>query len=327
VTKEVAVVGVVHDMNNQHIIGIDLGGTTAKLGLFTQNGTLLEKWGVPTDTSSRGKNILLNLAASIQEQMRLRQLQKNNILGVGLGIPGVVMNKRNVGTSANLNGWGGFDVAEEFARLCGIPVKVINDANAATLGELWQGSAKGAQNMFLVTLGTGVGGGLVINGHIIEGSHGIGGEIGHINVNANETRICGCGNKGCLEQYASATGIANSAKALMDSTDIPSSLRQYDEVTAKHVFEYAQKGDVLAIQLANKFALELGRALSIVSNICDPEVIVIGGGVSAAGLYLLDAVKNVFEQYVLHAARSTVFKLATLGNDAGIYGAARLMME
>ncbi len=313
-------------MNKQYIIGIDLGGTTAKLGLFSQNGTLLDKWEVPTDTRDKGKNILLNLAQSIQEQMHRKHLHTSDVLGVGLGIPGV-MKKRSVDTSANLNGWGDFDVIEEFMRLCGMPVKVINDANAAALGELWQGSAKGARNMFLVTLGTGVGGGLVINNHIVEGAHGIGGEIGHINVNYDETRLCGCGKKGCLEQYASATGIAHSAKTLLDSTDTPSSLRQCDDVTAKHVFEHAQKGDGLAIQLANQFALELGRALSIVSYICDPEVIVIGGGVSAAGTYLLDAVKAVFTRYTLPVAKSTIFRLATLGNDAGIYGAARLMME
>jgi len=312
-------------MKKQYIFGIDLGGTTAKLGLFTQHGELLCKWEIPTDTRNHGENILHSLTASVRERMRIRQIDPNDVHGVGLATPGTVTQQRNVGPGANLDGWGGFDVADAFARLCGLPVRVANDANAAALGEAWQGSAKGAQNMLLVTIGTGLGSGVIVNGHILEGAHGAGGEIGHMQVRTDETRVCGCGKRGCLEQYVSATGLVYAAETLLASTREPSSLRQCGELSAKRIFADAKRGDGLASRLTENLASELGRALAAVSCVCDPEVIVLGGGVSGAGAYLLNAVQKAFIPNVLPTARETVFRLATLGNDAGIYGAARLV--
>lgn len=313
-------------MSERYIFGIDLGGTTAKLGLFTAQGELLAKCEVPTDTRENGKNILPNLAASIREQTRINWLREGDIAGVGLGIPGPVC-KGWVGVCANLNGWGDFSAPDAFSHLCGLPVRAVNDANAAALGELWQGSAKGARNMVLVTLGTGVGGGVVVDGHIVEGSHGAGGEIGHIQVRMDETRPCGCGKHGCLEQYASATGLVYAAQALLNSTAEPSLLRQCPAVTAKSIFACVKQGDALAKRVTQNAASALGRALSMISCVCDPEVIVLGGGVSRAGTYLLNAVQAAFEEHALPAMQATAFRLAALGNDAGMYGAARLMAE
>ena len=314
-------------MKANYIIGIDLGGTTAKLGLFTRDGALCSKWILPTDKRNTGENILRTLANSIQEQLCIRQLSTEDVYGVGLAVPGPVRKEREVAPCANLDGWGGCNVAEGFSRLCGLPVKLANDANAAALGELWQGSAKGVQNMFFVTLGTGVGGSAIINGHIVEGAHGASGEIGHMRLHKNEPRVCGCGKHGCLEQYASATGLVTAANSLLQATDTPSTLRQCKAITAKQIFEHAKQGDPLAGQLTESFASELGHALAIVACVLNPEVIVLGGGVSRAGTFLLHAVEQAFIVNAMPDTESTAFTLASLGNDAGIYGAARLMME
>jgi len=314
-------------MNERYIFGIDLGGTTAKLGLFGGKGVLLEKWRIPTDIRDKGKNILPDLAASVREHLNAKQLKAENVTGIGLGVPGEVLNEKTVEPCVNLNGWGGFDVAGAFSRLCGVSVKAINDANAAALGELWRGSAKGAQSMYFVAIGTGLGAALVISGQIVEGFHGAGGEIGHIIMHTEEARAFGRGKRGRLEQYVSASGLVRSAALLLEGTDEPSLLRQYDEVTAKRIFTHAKQGDVLACQLTEQFASELGQALAGISCVCDPEVIVLGGGVSAAGDYLLNAVQKAYKLYAPVATENTTIRLATLGNDAGIYGAARLMMN
>ncbi len=313
-------------MKKQYIAGIDLGGTTAKLGLFTLAGELVQKWEIPTDTTNHGENILRNLADSLCAQLAARGLTPEDVLGVGLAVPGAVTQERYAGPGANLNGWGGFDVAAAFSPLCGLPVKVANDADAASLGELWRGSAMGARNMLFVTLGTGVGGGVVINGHVVEGAHGAGGEIGHIRMHTDEQRVCGCGRRGCLEQYASATGLVYAANKLLSSTTEPSPLRQYEEITAKLIFDHAKAGDALALRLTDTFAAELGRALSMIACVCDPEVIVLGGGVSKAGTFLLDAVRDAYRKEAWAATEATDFRLAALGNRAGMYGAARLML-
>ncbi|MBN1778094.1 MAG: ROK family protein [Clostridiales bacterium] len=314
-------------MSERVIFGIDLGGTTAKLGLFSENGVLLEKWQIPTDIRDKGKNILRDLAASVRVRMSTGRFTAQDVIGIGLGVPGEVLQDKTVEPCVNLNGWGGFYVAGAFSRMCGIPVKAVNDANAAALGELWKGSAQGARNMYFVAIGTGLGAALVIGGQIVEGFHGAGGEIGHMIIKPEEKREFGRGKRGRLEQYASASGIACEAKQLLETADEPSLLRQYGEVTAKHIFMHAQQGDALARRLTEKFASELGRALSIISCVCDPEVIVLGGGVSAAGDTLLSAVKKAYKLYAPVATEGTVIRLAALGNDAGIFGAARLMMK
>ena len=309
-----------------YVFGIDLGGTSAKIGLFSNDGALLGKWEVPTDTRDSGRRILPNLCASLHRVMNERHILTDDVTGIGLGVPGAVLSEQIVVPCVNLNGWGGFNVAEEFSRLCGLPVKIANDANAAALGEIWQGGAKGAQNMVFITLGTGVGGCVVVNGRVIEGAHGVGGEVGHIKIHPEEKHICACGKQGCLEQYASAKGLTYMAGQVLISTNEPSALRQYKKITAKDIFDCAQQGDPLAKKLTDRVADDLGLALSNISCICDPDMIVLGGGVSSAGAFLLDAVREAFLRYSFPVAGGTVFRLATLGNEAGMYGSAWLLL-
>ena len=310
----------------QYIFGIDLGGTTVKLGLFDTDGALLDKWEIPTRTENSGEHILSDIAASMNEALLRHSIHHDALLGAGLGVPGAVLKGRFVERCVNLNGWGGFDVAERFSTLCTCPVKVVNDANAAALGEMWQGGGKGCSNMVLVTLGTGVGGGVIVDGKLLTGVHGSGGEIGHIKISSGAPEDCGCGKRGCLEQYASATGIVHQAKYLLAAESTPSALRGLEEIAAKDVLDCAKAGDALALRVADLFGDSLGRALAAVSCVCDPEVFVLGGGVSKAGGYIVDLVRTAFQRYAFPATESTHFALAALGNDAGIYGAARLML-
>ena len=237
-----------------------------------------------------------------------------------------MLEDRYVKPCVNLNGWGG-DVAGMLSECCGFPVKVLNDANAAALGEMWLGGGKGHDNVVFVTLGTGVGGGIIVGGKLLSGVHGAGGEIGHIKVNPHETVVCGCGKKGCLEQYASATGIVRKAKALLNESDKPSALREFENVSAKNVFDCAKAGDELALEVVAFFGRTLGRALACISCVCDPEIFVIGGGVSAAGEIILDTLRDVFVANAFPASEGTDFALASLGNDAGICGAAKMVCE
>ena len=311
---------------NKYYLGIDLGGTTVKLGIFTTDGVLVDKWEIPTHAENAGSRILSDIAKSIESKTVELNIDSSQLIGAGLGVPGAVEDDSIVAPCVNLNGWGG-NVAGMLSNLCGIPVKAVNDANAAALGEMWQGSGKGFQNVVFVTLGTGVGGGIIVDGKLLRGTHGVGGEIGHVKVSTDETQPCGCGKLGCLEQYASATGIVREANRLLSESDDPSSLCDCSRVTAKDVFDAAKNGDALALQVVEFFGEKLGRALASISCVCDPDVFVIGGGVSRAGQIILDAILPHFRKNAFPAAEGTRFALASLGNDAGIYGCARLMAE
>lgn len=310
----------------RYLFGVDLGGTTIKHGLFTVDGRLLDKWEIPTRTQEQGKNLLPDIAQSVREAMARHNISAPQVMGVGLGVPGAVSEDRYVQPCVNLNGWGG-DVAGKLSALCGCPVRAVNDANSAALGEMWQGSAKGHNNVVFVTIGTGVGGGIIVGGRLLSGVNGAGGEIGHIKVNPTERESCGCGKRGCLEQYASATGIAREAARRLAAGDTPSQLRQFAAPAAKDVFDCAKAGDALALGVVDFFAQNLGRALACISCVCDPEAFVIGGGVSAAGQIILDTVVPVYQENAFPASEGAQFVLASLGNDAGIYGCARLMLE
>ena len=309
---------------DNYVFGIDLGGTSVKLGLFRTDGELLSKWEIPTRTDNGGEHILPDIASALSGKMTELGIAPSQVLGAGMGVPGAVVGDSRVEPCVNLCGWGG-DVAERLSGMCGFPVKALNDANAAALGEMWQGGGKGSSNVVFVTLGTGVGGGIIVEGRLLTGVHGCGGEIGHMKINPNETETCGCGKKGCLEQYASATGIVRMAKKALADCGSSSALRNC-EVTAKSVFDCAKAGDGLALSVVESFGKDLGRALAAVSCVCDPEVFVIGGGVSAAGGIILDVVKRGFAAAAFPPAEGTRFELARLGNDAGIYGSARLML-
>ena len=305
----------------KYVFGVDIGGTTVKIGIFTDDGKLLDKWEIPTRTDEGGKYILSDIAESVEDRRVEMGIDKKDVLGVGMGVPGPVRADGTVLRCVNL-GWGIFNVEEELSKLTGYVVKAGNDANMAALGEMWQGGGKGHRNIVMVTLGTGVGGGIIINGKMISGVNGAGGEIGHICVNDSETEKCGCGNTGCLEQYTSATGIVRSANILLNTTDKPSKLRTVQYISAKEIFDAAKDGDELAASLVENHGKVLGKALAQIACVVDPAIFVIGGGVSRAGDVLVDTTKKYFLEYAFHACRTTQFALATLGNDAGIYGGA-----
>lgn len=308
-----------------YCFGVDIGGTTIKMGLFQFNGEVIDKWEIKTRVENEGAAILPDIAASVKEKMEKYKLEKENVLGIGVGVPAPVSENGIVNGSANL-GWKYKEVKHELEEYTDINVKVGNDANVAALGEMWKGGGLGNKNMVMVTLGTGVGGGIIIDGKILGGAHGAGGEIGHICVNYEEEEKCGCGNRGCLEQYASATGITRLANMRLKKDDNPSKLRE-TEVSAKTVFDAVKEGDALAIEVAEEFGKYLGYALANIAVLTDPSVIVIGGGVSKAGEILLTFVKKYFRQRVFFANESVKFALAQLGNDAGICGAAKLVLN
>ncbi len=310
----------------EYVFGVDIGGTTVKMGLFTVAGELLEKWEITTRTDEGGKYILGDIAETLQNKMAERNLSKEQVAGIGMGVPGPVKEDGTVLRCVNL-GWGIFNVSDELNKIIGLPVKVGNDANMAALGEMWQGGGKGYKNIVMVTLGTGVGGGIILNGKMLFGVNGAGGEIGHIQVNDTETEVCGCGRKGCLEQYTSATGIVRMANQALNNTDRPSSLRNVQYVSAKEIFDAAKNGDDLAIELVENHGRCLGKALAQIACVVDPEIFVIGGGVSRAGNIITDTTAKYFQEYCFHACKKTQFTLATLGNDAGIYGGACSILE
>ncbi len=308
----------------KYCFGIDVGGTTVKCGLFEENGLLIDKWEIPTRTENGGENVLPDIAATVMSKMTVKKIAKDDVIGVGVGIPGPVM-RGVVPVAVNLH-WGEKNVEYELGNLLDMKVRAGNDANVAALGEQWKGGGEGMDSVIMVTLGTGVGGGIIVDGKIVEGAHGAGGEIGHIHVEDNITDPCGCGNYGCLEQVASATGIVRLAKEeLAKNPVLPSALRD-TEVTSKAVFDAYKDGDAMASTIVNRFAKYLGTGIATIAAVTDPEVIVIGGGVSKAGECLTDIVGNYFRARAFSACRHTMIVLAKLGNDAGIYGAARLVL-
>lgn len=306
--------------------GVDVGGTTIKMGFFETSGKLIDKWEIKTDTSNGGENILSDIAKAIDNKLAQEGISKNDVQGVGVGVPGPVNSKGIVLKCVNL-GWGVFNVEEELASLTGLKVKAGNDANVAALGEMWQGAGKGSEDMVMVTLGTGVGGGIIVDGKVIAGANGAGGEIGHITVNDDEIEACNCGQYGCLEQYTSATGIVRMAKRKLAKTDEETSLRAVEELSAKVIFDEAKKGDKIAGELVEELGKILGSTLSNIAAVTNPEVIVIGGGVSKAGQILIDTIHKHFTESVFHACKDTRFVLAGLGNDAGMYGCVKMLLD
>ena len=304
--------------------GVDIGGTTVKLGLFDKEGCVLDKWEIPTIKENNGVQILPDVANSIKAVMSEKGITEDDVEGVGVGVPGPVDAEGNVQKAVNL-GWDVFNIPKVLSGYLDLPVKAGNDANVAAYGEMWQGGGKGCSNMVAVTLGTGVGGGIIINGQILTGATGAGGEIGHIHIEDNETDVCGCQNRGCLEQYASATGVVRLATRRLAKDDAPSVLRS-GEVSAKTVFDAVKAGDAVAIEIAEQFGDYLGKGLAAVAAVVNPEMFVIGGGVSKAGEILFDYIRPAYEKYVFHGCKSAKLALATLGNDAGIFGAAALVL-
>ncbi|HEX3077286.1 MAG TPA: ROK family glucokinase [Lachnospiraceae bacterium] len=311
----------------KYCFGVDIGGTTVKIGLFTIEGTIVDKWEIKTRTEDKGSNILPDIAESLMDKLQEKGIQKDEIEGIGIGVPGPVDAKGTVLGCVNL-GWGIFNVAEEVTRLTGIQnVKAGNDANVAALGEVWLGGGKGYDDMIMITLGTGVGGGVILGGEIVTGSKGAAGEIGHMTVKFDEPDTCNCGRKGCLEQFASATGIVKEAKRLLERTSEESSLRSIENLTAKDIFDAAKKDDKLAYELVEQLGWYLGSTCANISAVVDPQVFVIGGGVSKAGVILLDTIQRHYEKFAFKPHKEKEFRLAELGNDAGIVGSAKMVLK
>ena len=306
--------------------GVDLGGTTVKIAFFDECGTMLDKWEIPTVTAEEGKQILPDIAASVLSYLDKKNICKEQIIGIGIGVPGPVDDDGNVNRCSNL-GWGVFNIHKDLGKLTGLAIKAGNDANMAALGEAWKGGAVGCDNMVFATFGTGVGGGIVINGKPINGVHGAAGEIGHLTLERDETEMCTCGKYGCAEQYCSATGIVRLAKKRLASDGRESILRNASPLTCKDVFDAGNQKDALALEVLEQVYAYMGQFLASVCCVTDPDVVVLGGGVSKAGQPLLEGAKRHFDKYIFHASASIRFALATLGNDAGAYGAFKLILD
>ena len=309
----------------KYCFGIDVGGTSVKCGLFQTDGVLVEKWEIPTRKENSGEAILPDIAKTILDKIAERKLDKEEIDGVGIGVPGPVNERGEVPCAVNLF-WGFKEVTKELTELTGLPSKAGNDANVAALGEAWKGAAAGAKNVILVTLGTGVGGGIIVDGKIVGGAHGAGGEIGHAAVDHEEKEACNCGNCGCLEQYASATGIVRLAKKALAESSEDSVLRNTESIEAKDVLDAFKSGDALAVRVMDEVGEKLGGALGIFAAVVDPDAIVIGGGVSKAGQPLIDLIEKHYKKYAFSLCKDTPIVIASLGNDAGIYGAAKMVL-
>ena len=308
-----------------YCFGVDIGGTTVKMGVFSEEGTLLDKWEIPTRRENGGKAILPDVAQAILDKMKEKTIAKEQVLGVGVTVPAPVVGNGIVKQTTNL-GWGYTEVDRELGELTGLRIQAANDANAAALGEMWKGGGEGYNNLVMVTLGTGVGGGVILNGQIHTGTNGGGGEIGHITANREETECCGCGKKGCLEQYASATGIARLAKKKL-AINTKKTVLNTEDISAKSVFDAVKCGDEVAIEIAEEFGSYLGYALADLGAILDPEIFVIGGGVSKAGDILFTYIQKYYDERTFFTCKDVKFALAKLGNDAGIYGAAKMVIE
>ncbi|HEM6189651.1 TPA: ROK family glucokinase [Streptococcus suis] len=318
---------------SKKIIGIDLGGTSVKLAILTTEGEIQEKWSIKTNILDEGSHIVPDIIDSIKHRFESHGLTKDDFLGVGMGSPGVVDSEAGTVIGAyNLN-WKTLQlVKEQFETALGLPFFIDNDANVAALGEQWVGAGNNNPNVVFMTLGTGVGGGVIAAGNLIRGVKGAGGELGHITVDFDEPFACTCGKKGCLETVASATGIVNLSRRYADQYAGDAKLKQMiddgQDVTAKDVFDLAKDGDDLALIVYRHFSEYLGVACANIAAVLNPAYIVLGGGVSAAGDFLLDGVRKVFaENSFPQIKESTQIVLATRGNDAGVLGAASLVLK
>ncbi|ARA99087.1 MULTISPECIES: ROK family glucokinase [Geobacillus] len=308
----------------QWLVGIDLGGTTIKMAFVTTSGDIVHKWEIPTNISNRGEHIVADIARSLDETLVKLNATKEQLLAIGIGAPGPVQEETGTLYEAINLGWTNYPLKQQLEAATMLPVAVDNDANIAALGEMWKGAGGGARHLLFVTLGTGVGGGVISNGTIVRGTNGAGGELGHMTMVVDGGAPCNCGKTGCLETIASATGIVRITNEKLAADEQPSVLRG-GEVTAKAVFDAAKAGDPLALQIVDEVTHYLGLALANAANVTNPEKIVIGGGVSKAGDILVEHVTTHFRRFAFpRVAAGAEIALATLGNDAGVIGGAWL---
>ncbi|MEH7483247.1 ROK family glucokinase [Neobacillus drentensis] len=317
-------------MSRKWIVGVDLGGTTTKLAFVTTEGEIVHKWEIPTDNSNEGQNITGNIAKAIDEKLAEHHQLKSNLLGIGMGAPGPVNYEKGIVLNVVNLGWpDNYPLKDRLEAATSLPAAIENDANSAALGEMWMGAGAGAKDLVCVTLGTGVGGGVIVGGKVVQGINGAAGEIGHITAIPSGGAPCNCGKTGCLETVASATGIVRLAKVELAKGlkgELSEKLAENSSITAKDVFDAARNSDELAKSILDEVSFHLGFVLASIANTLNPEKIVLGGGVSKAGDILVDPVKNNFEKFAFSPVRdSTKLALATLGNDAGVLGAAWLI--
>lgn len=311
-----------------YAFGVDLGGNAIKIGLFQTTGNLVEKWTIPTRLEDHGSHLLSDVVDAIRAKMEERSLTWDVVEGVGMGVPGPVDQDGTVMRCVNL-GWDILNVPKAVQELEPAieKLKVANDVNAATLGEMWQGGAQWNNSAVMVTLGVGVGSGIVVDNKVFVGSTGAAGEIGHMCVNPKETERCTCGNYGCLEQYCSDTGLVHIAKMVLEELpEAPSMLRE-GEITPETICQAAKKGDIAASEVMERFGQLMGQALTAVACTVNPQVFVIGGQMAQAGMVILKPIEAYFRRYAFHAFRNTPFVLAELGEDAGIYGSVRMLFD
>ena len=309
----------------QYLLGIDIGGTTVKIGLVSYEGEILDKFEIKTNIENNGSSILMDIRDAIYTYLDTKSISHESVVGIGFGIPGPVVNN-TVYKCTNL-GWGVVNIEEEFSKLLdwNPVIGATNDANAAALGELSQCKDSNVSSSVMFTLGTGVGGGIILNNTVLNGSHGGAGELGHFKIDTVHQYKCNCGGVGCLETVASATGVVRLAKEYLPNHD--SVLKNLSEITAKDVFDAAKAGDELALKVVAEVGDYIGKAAATVAAVVDPDIFIIGGGVSRAGKILTDVIEERYRHYAFHISRNTPFILASLGNDGGMLGAALLAKQ
>lgn len=310
---------------------MDLGGTGTKMAILNLEGEIVHKWDIPTDTSENGKNVVPNLAKSFHEKLEEWKLSKDDFLGVGMGAPGPVVDGGIISRAVNV-GWENYPLKNELEEHLGFPAFIDNDANCAAQGEMWKGAGMGYHDLIFITLGTGVGGGIIANGNIVNGTNGAGGEIGHMTVQLDNGYPCNCGKQGCLESVASATGIVRLAMDHLKGNSPSERLKEIYEkngsVTSKDVFDLAKEGDEGALAIAERMAFYLGYAIGAMSTALNPKAVILGGGVSKAGETLVKLVDKYYRKFAFPpAVDDTTILLATLGNDAGVIGAGYLVKK
>ncbi len=309
------------------VLGLDIGGTSVKIGFITRKGEILKKWEIPTNRKEHGKYIVEEIWQSVLKNLNSINLDQQSIYSIGAGAPGFIDRNSGIIYEAVNIGWKNYNLAGQLKALANVPVFIENDANLAALGENWKGAGNGARNMIAVTLGTGVGGGIIVNGEVLNGVNGTGGEIGHIIVES-EGAVCNCGGKGCLETIVSATGMVRQALELIGDNPSSQLSNLYDkngEVSAKDVFNLAGKGDKLSQQIIDRNTGILGSLLANLSVIINPSVITIGGGLSQAGETFINAIANSFHKKAMpRVSEVCSIKVAELGNDAALIGAAKM---
>jgi ROK family protein len=312
----------------KYYAGIDLGGTNTKIGLVDEDGNIIFTTIVKTDSMEGFEKTIQRLSKILLQQVKSFDLNFDDVQSVGVGVPGPVLNSRVVKFWANFPWKNGVDLALEFEKNLGKPVKADNDVNVITLGEMWKGSAQGYKNVLGLAIGTGIGGGIIVDGKLVSGENGAGGEVGHIKVE-RDGKLCGCGQKGCWEAYASATGLIREAQSRLAVNKTNGLYEQVigRDLEAKDIFDVAKEGDAFALDLVDYEADYIALGIGNLLNVLDPEIVVVGGGVSLAGDILFDKVKERLKKYAFPSTTENLkIVAASLGNDAGILGAAYLGM-